>query len=315
MIDQDLILQTMSQFSGDSDEYLQIIGTDDCFLGVDEEKVVTFLLPSSINAHHDFSLPDKLQIEFISGKISHSSRNTWLKISFPEDSIGYFLNFVIHCLIELDENSPLSELKSIIFSWKKHWMFGRNHMTYEERIGLFGELVMLNHALQANKPMDWKSWQGFGINPGLHDFSTQELRVEVKTTSRFLQPTMHVFDARQFFFLPGTHLCVIRIEEDQSGDNVFDLCEDLTRTLRALGVSGQPISVVDQIQRKNSDFQHERYRVSSAGYYRLEPNGPFIQEEDFERRSVMNLSYEVNLESIPLIWDTGISDVYERIFD
>ena len=228
-IDHELILQTLSQFSGNSGEFLHIIGTDDCFLGVDEEKVVSFLLPSFCHAHDNFNLPDKLQIEFISGSISHSLRNTWLKISFPEDSIGYFLNFVIHCLIELDENSPLSALKKIIFSWKKHWMFGRNHLTYEERIGLFGELVLLNHALQADKPMHWKSWQGFGINPGLHDFSTQDLRVEVKTTSSIIQPTMHVFDARQFFFVPGTHLCVIRIEENQSGDSVFDLCEDVTR--------------------------------------------------------------------------------------
>ena len=314
-INQELILQTITQFSGTSDEYLKILGTEDSFLSINDNNIVSFLLPSMISADCEFQLPDRLQIELISGRIAFSAKNNWLKISFPEESISYFQNFVIQCLAQLKEHSSLSALKSIINNWKKHWTFGKNKLTLEERIGLFGELILLNHALHAEPPMAWSSWQGFGVNPGLHDFTSQDFQIEVKTTTSIEDASMHVFDARQFFYRASTHLCVIKIEENQSGDNLFDLCEDLIRGLNSLGVSDHPLNVVKKIQEDATIYQHERYEVSSAGYYRLEQDGPFIQQEDLGRTSVTNVSYEIKLESIPLIWDPEISQLYDLIFE
>ena len=80
-------------------------------------------------------------------------------------------------------------------------------------------------------------------------------------------------------------------------------------------VSGHPLNVVKKIQEDTTRYQYERYEVSSAGYYRLEQDGPFIQQEDLGRTSVTNVSYEMKLESIPLIWDPEISQLYDLIFE
>lgn len=303
------IIQTYEQLSGRHDKFLKIQGTDGCFLAIGEKKLKIMInFPDTKPLGH-LKHPKNIEIRKEVGELEYSSNVNWLQISVPEKTLNYYENFLVDCLVRLQEDPRVTTIKKILRNWRKYWRFFSTSLTKEERIGLFGELLVLRHALEHINGFSWQNWQGSGSVSGLHDFQHERFKLEVKTSiSDRDSGVIHVYNADQFQVVPNLSLCLVCLSEDHSGDNLLDLIEDITRIYRIRFDEDYEIIIqrLDHIRNLCHDYLDERYIPQSFHMKSIHPDGPFLQSSDFMRRPIFDISYKILISEINFDSQGGI---------
>ena len=120
-------------------------------------------------------------------------------------------------LICKDLSSPIEALNETLQEWREFWSGKRARLSKQEQVGLLGELIVLTKLLQHSDPKIVKTWGG--PLEWLHDFQSESLDLEVKTTTK--QPdSVYISKISQVAPMEGSkqlNLIVVGLEE---GDKI-----------------------------------------------------------------------------------------------
>lgn len=115
------------------------------------------------------------------------------KIQMDSSYREIFLPFIADILVSIPGAGVISEFNSTLEDWRELWAGKRGKLTLHQQRGLLGELIVLDYLLEFNlEAVD--SWGG--PLRELHDFTSDSIHVEVKTTNR-QPPTVRISDISQ----------------------------------------------------------------------------------------------------------------------
>jgi hypothetical protein len=92
---------------------------------------------------------------------------------------------------ELPETGPAdpAPVFAVVSRWRRFWATSQNGLSREQQLGLVGELWLLLEWLPAVTTRALSAWQG--PVGGRHDWVTDRVSVEVKTTGTTMGPVVH----------------------------------------------------------------------------------------------------------------------------
>ncbi len=124
---------------------------------------------------------------------------------------------------------------AVITRWRRFWTTSSEGLSAEARLGLFGELWLLTDWLPDLTEAAVRSWRGpLG---GRHDFVSETVSVEVKTTGTATGPVLHRVQSLDQLDEPGSgrlYLLSLRVVRDPLGGHTLD---GLIRTARTAAAS------------------------------------------------------------------------------
>ena len=303
------IIDTYNEISNIEDKYLKIDGTEEGFLGIEQNKLIVLICFPDHKSLGKLEHPPDLEFKKVEGELEFSSNRRWLQISLSSNTINYFSNFLDDCLFNLQKIPTVAMLNRILKNWRKHWRYSSSNLTREERIGLFGELLVLKYSLENVPGFSWGYWQGAGVISGLHDFQSQDYRIEVKTTTASQNNgEIHVFDSEQFYAIPNLNLCVICLNEDDAGDNISDVIEDIIRTIRSSNSESYEnfTETLSLIRTNFSEYSNERYILRNVMVKSVEVDGPFLQKNDILNRPISDIQYKILIDELNFDYEGGL---------
>ena len=119
------------------------------------------------------------------------------------------LGFVADLIERTDRGDVVQSTDTIIEEWTDLWRRLRGPLSVAKRLGLFGELLVLERFVEGQGPGVVEGWLGPG--GALHDFSFPHRRVEVKTTG-YVDPVLHISSFNQLRPCnPDLHLVMVRV--------------------------------------------------------------------------------------------------------
>ena len=137
------------------------------------------------------------------------------KIQMDSSYREIFLPFIADILVSIPSSGVISEFNSTLEDWRELWAGKRGKLTLHQQRGLLGELIVLDHLL-AFKLEAVCSW--VGPLRELHDFTSDSIHIEVKTTNR-QPPSVRISDISQVApFMGDARLALIVVGLDRGED-------------------------------------------------------------------------------------------------
>ena len=136
--------------------------------------------------------------------------NSYFILSCTNEFRPLFSPFVHRFLKELKDSKPEKAAEKTLKKFRKYWLGKRPPLSPEEQRGLFAELMVLTEISSKNgisKSVD--SWKG--PKNGLHDFETENLNIEVKSTLKE-PPVVRISDPEQVAPLKSKDLILIVLQ-------------------------------------------------------------------------------------------------------
>lgn len=166
--------------------------------------------------------------------------------------------------------------------WKRHLATG---LSAEGRRGLFGELYILQRALEIAHPQTWvvKCWQG--PFAAAHDFPFHSASVKVKTSSAASPEVIAISNVKQLDDrgLPALYLFFLQVEETRNGDvSLSELASSIRGRLNAAAAIAldEALLKAGYSQAIASQFEQPRYSVRRLRSFRVELGFPRILGEE-----------------------------------
>ena len=136
-------------------------------------------------------------------------------------------------LAELPAGGPADPavLLAVLERWRRFWTNNRDGLSRDDQLGLVGELWLLLEWLPRLTSRAVTAWQG--PLRGRHDFVTEELSVEVKTTGTSTGPVVHPIARLDQLDEPGSgqlYLLSLRAVTDPLGQDDLDMLVTRART-------------------------------------------------------------------------------------
>ncbi len=158
---------------------------------------------------------------------------TWIDLAEADPDSGRpFAGLCADIVTELPADGPSdpATLLAVLERWRRFWTAARDGLNREEQLGLLGELWLLLEWLPRLTTRAVSSWQG--PLRGRHDFVSETLSVEVKTTGASTGPVVHRITRLDQLEEPGhgqLYLLSLRALTDPAGAHSLDT---LTRRAR-----------------------------------------------------------------------------------
>jgi len=123
---------------------------------------------------------------------------------------GAFLDELLK-VVEEGNSSLLDEIKNLLEKWKGMLSLDTEKvMSIKSIIGLFGELLLLDHLVNVKKIKALDYW--VGPNGNRHDFEFSHHSIEVKSTTVKNSNEIHVNGVTQLEPYPGKSVAILRIK-------------------------------------------------------------------------------------------------------
>jgi hypothetical protein len=206
----------------------------------------------------------------------------------------HFCGFIADLINKLELSDFETALESTIAEWRNRWALRVQGLTFIERVGLFGELVVLRDFLQSGVTNDAGNWVARDEGDGLHDFVFEYQIFETKSTVQGLGD-IHIFHENQLHHVEGLHLLLVKLSQSEIGESI----DDIIGTILALMDSDQSRS--DFLKKVASsgfafnEYTDDRFLVQERLHWESVAESPFIQLDDFDRsiRKPNDISYHV----------------------
>jgi hypothetical protein len=230
-----------------------------------------------------------------------------------------FFNPVCQDVIEavLDGRDPWRAVDLIIRNWRSAWQATRAPMEKITQVGLFGELYVLQNVLipfLGAPAIDLWS----GPLAERHDFVTDRLHIEVKTTRKSRHE--HEISRLDQLYTPGDSrllLVSIQLEESLAGQQslatLFDNINELLRpTPAALDLFAQHMADLDWSEDMRNSADLLRFNVRDALVYIVDEEFPRIPQDFKPPSGVIAIRYTVDLANLPAL---GMDEVRTLVRD
>ena len=210
---------------------------------------------------------------------------------------------------------PYRSVAATIRAWQSAWKPVRLEMDNAVQVGLFGELLVL-HSLMipALGPAAIDQWSG--PNSECHDFVSEHLHIEVKTT-RKSRPEHEISRLDQLRTPAGRELLFVSVQLEQSigGDRtlateVDAVIELLRHDAAALDSFMASLVNLDWSEEMRNSGQLLRFFLRGAEVYAVDEDFPRLPD-DFEPPSgVVSTKYTIDLANLPSL---GIDEAMTAI--
>jgi hypothetical protein len=203
----------------------------------------------------------------------------------------------------------------ILDEWRE--LLGRRStsMGGEVAVGLFGELTVLLHGVEAAGPSVFERWVGPEGHP--QDFASDGVAIEVKATTARNGHKVDIHGIQQLSIPAESslYLAFVRVLSDPGGERLSDLAA-------ALEKKGVPALELRK-RMKAAGFSEQgddgyRFAVGESTLHQVGPTFPRITEESFVNglpRGVESLRYVVDLTGSDPLSARDIADVFVRLAD
>jgi hypothetical protein len=206
----------------------------------------------------------------------------------------HFCGFIADLIIKLDLVDFDTALESTLSEWRTRWSLRVQGLPFIERVGLFGELVVLRDFLRSGVVSDTSNWVARDEGDGLHDFVFESRIFEAKSTVQGLG-NIHVFHENQLHHVEGLHLLLVKLSQSEIGESI----DDIIGTILALMDSERSRSdFLKKVASSGFSFNHyneDRFLVQERLHWESVAESPFIQLDDFNRsiRKPNDINYYV----------------------
>lgn len=194
-------------------------------------------------------------------------------------------------------------LLSVIERWRRFWAGTRDGLSREEQLGLLGELWLLLEWLPQVSAGAVNSW--VGPLGGRHDFVTESLSVEVKTSGATVGPVVHRISRLDQLDEPSAgELLLLSLRAVPDPLSTDSLDSMLARARQAAGAAGQTcVAMLDDrlralgIVRADEGRYVEPVRIAQQELFRVSGDFPRLAPASFPHglpAGVVDLTYSLD---------------------
>ena len=186
-------------------------------------------------------------------------------------------------------DSPSRAVAFAVGRWEE-LMRGATERRHAEEVGLFGELLVVEHLAKLDQLKRSALWHS---NGELHDFANRQEEIEVKTTMSADSGIVEVSLLDQLADLPGQGLTMVhvRIEENDDGRTTTELVDSINSQIT------DPIHfdkiLHDQGWRIGRD--ERRFLELAIDLYEIDGTFPRLTPNDVNLPSGIDLAYSIDL--------------------
>jgi hypothetical protein len=176
-------------------------------------------------------------------------------------------------------------------------------LSFEARVGLFGELLTLRHLVRLNRAA-LATW--VGPEGARHDFMATDISLETKTSAsrrgRFVE--IHGIEQLEPFPDSNLYMAFVRVERVPAGGETID---DVISNIVTLGADRaellKRLARVGYVAGEMEEQAKDNFRLTEETYYAVEGEFPRITAASFPRNrvppGVTRLTYEIDISSDP----------------
>jgi hypothetical protein len=217
--------------------------------------------------------------------------------------------------VQSRRREPVAAVAAIIRAWQAAWRPSRAGMEKSVQVGLMGELyVLLRLMLPCLGPTAIGQWSG--PDKERHDFVSERLHIEVKTTRRSQLEheisrldQLRVPEGRSLLFVS------IQLEESVGGDiTLAHLIDEIVDEVRAEpGVAFEFLSKVEGLgwsddMRESGELM--RFFLRNATVFEVDDEFPRLPDDYSVPSGVIAVQYTVNLANLPSL---ATDEAFERV--
>jgi hypothetical protein len=248
-------------------------------------------------------------------KVRHRRLETGdvLDLSAPpshEQVFTPFCNEIVDAVVR-QSREPWKAVAAIVRAWQSAWKPARQAMDKIVQIGLFGELLVLRSLMiPALGPAAVGQWSG--PESERHDFTGDQLHIEVKTT-RKSRPEHEISRLDQLRAPPGGQLLFVsvQLEESVGGDQSLatevDAIVDLLRgDASALDLFMTKMANVGWTEEIRNSGELLRFFLRGADVYAVDDEFPRFPDGFAPPSGVVSMKYTIDLANLPSL---GVDEV------
>jgi hypothetical protein len=206
------------------------------------------------------------------------------------------LVFEVAETIDAQPDVALTAPYDVLARWRTFFEPRRTRLSRQERIGLFGELTVLERLVHHDPFKRLDFW--VGPTGATHDFTGRSTAIEVKTTTTREALMVEIHGAEQLQPGPGTttlYLAVLKVQESAAGRTLGQLVADLVST----GINGDHLGDMLRSIGWDHDDDEEALTVVEDRWYEVDEAFPKIIPSSFVGGAlplgVLRLRYHVDL--------------------
>ena len=222
-----------------------------------------------------------------------NSASTVLEVRLLKgDFLTQFVDLTVEIIrhVDNDPGSPDRNIEQAVENWNE--MLARNRLsTMADEVGLFGELLLLRELVRRDPQQRSSAWQN---GTGVHDFSVNGHRLEVKTTSSPDSSSVHIYDLIQLADPPGAdlHLAHVRITPDEDGETLTDVISWLEATVSDSDVFRETLKNRGWIE----STMESPYRLVALEIYAVKEGFPRLTPSNVDHPGgVGSIEYSIDL--------------------
>jgi hypothetical protein len=227
-----------------------------------------------------------------------------------------FCRDVIEAVVA-QRREPWAAVVATVRNWQSAWKPVRQEMSVAVQMGLFGELVVLNSLmLPCLGPAAIDQWTG--PDAERHDFVSERLHLEVKTTRRS-RPEHEISRLDQLRVCSGCRLLCVSIQVEQSAGGNQTLAKQIDAAVDSL--RAHP-AALDAFMAKlanigwSEEVRHSgeliRFNVDDVQVYEVDADFPRLPDDFSPPSGVVAVKYTVDLANVPaLAFDEAVAIIKE----
>jgi len=210
----------------------------------------------------------------------------------------HFSGFITDLLSKLERYAFSEALEKTLLEWKKRWNLQTRGISFEDRVGLFGELIVLRDILSSGKIDSTDEWTARKQGDGLHDFVFNDRKFEVKTSLK-KNGEIHIFHEDQMHHTDGLYMLYLKIEFSDQGTSIDDICNEISSHL-SLEKNHDFLTKLSRTGFIFGKYDEERYEIRHRFFWKSHFDSPFIQSQDIRQDIVrpLDISYKIFESSI-----------------
>ena len=223
-------------------------------------------------------------------------------ISCSEENFEVFVIFADEFLKLIELKGAKDAFYQTFKEWKKFWMGKRPPLSFEEQKGLFGEVYILDKLHDLTGGGILEAWKG-PLN-GLHDYESDRLNLEIKTTTRD-PPVIRISEIEQLTPLKAKDffLIILQMSAQDSGMSLVDLIGKVEGRVSADESNLE--TYMEKLKRAGYHRQHElhydvKFSVKTVLFCPIDDKSPVLKSEILGKvpGTVTKIGYSLNVSGL-----------------